>query len=67
MLNNSDRQKNYRVTQHFYIFSVDFTQRWLRISETINDGKNFKSQKLVFKDSIIFGLHRTNLDLRGAL
>ena len=41
-------------------FSVDFAQRWWRISETTYHAKISGSQEFVVKDLIILGFHRKN-------
>ena len=50
--------QKYGVTQKFYIISVDFSPRLLRISETANLATLLESQGKVFKDPFILGLHR---------
>ena len=65
MLNHRKRQtKKFGVTHKLDIFSVDFTQRWLRISETINHAKILGLQKHNFKDSVILVFNRKKCNFK---
>ena len=51
--NNKGLKKSNTVTQKFVIFSMDFSHRWLRISETTDHTKILEPQDYVFKVFVI--------------
>ena len=59
MFNNSKRlKKSKKVTLKLVIFSVDFSHRWLRISETNDHTKILESNDYVFKFFVILRFYR---------